>query len=181
MPVEIPQKEVQTEKVSLGTEKSAAEPVKPVSEPQPLPLKPEEKSMGAVAYLLVFGPLILFFRKESRFVQFHARQGTALFVLAVVFWFIPYLKYVLESLVLVGVVFGFWRANQGDYCKVPVVYELSQGNFKGAFQVFKNFGIYVINLTRKKKPVVKENQVEERSEPRNLPPKEKPSEPISKI
>lgn len=78
------------------------------------------KDLAAASYLWILSIIILLARRESSYVQFHARQGTFLFVLSVVFWLVPYVSY-LNILVLAAMVVGFITALNGEYYSMPLV------------------------------------------------------------
>lgn len=80
----------------------------------------KNKDLAAVGYLWILSVIILFAKRESAYVQFHARQGTFLFILSVIFWLVPYLFY-LNILVLAAMVVGFITALNGEYYSMPLV------------------------------------------------------------
>lgn len=81
----------------------------------------KNKDIAAASYIWIFSVIILFSRRESKFIRFHARQATVLFILSVLFWLIPYVAY-LNILVLAAMIVGFITAIQGEYYRLPVVF-----------------------------------------------------------
>lgn len=51
------------------------------------------KDIAAFSYIWIFSVLVLFSRKDSQFIQFHARQALILFIFSVLFYLIPILRY----------------------------------------------------------------------------------------
>lgn len=100
-----------------------------------VPLTPEEdiaknKDLAALSYLWILSLVVYWTRKDSPFAQFHARQGVTLFVLSVVFMFVPVVNKPLQLLVLVGCAFGFMNAAQGKRTDLPLVAAISRFDWK---------------------------------------------------
>jgi len=87
----------------------------------------ENKDLAAFSYVWVFSLLVLFTKKGSPFVRFHARQGTALFILSIIFWYVPGIWNLLELIVIFGMVWGFIHAAQGKWDEVPLIGHLVRG------------------------------------------------------
>ena len=86
----------------------------------------ENKLMAAISYLWIVSIIMLLIKKDSKFVQFHAKQGFILFIASIILWFIPVLGWILNLLVVVLVVVGFIKAFSGEYWKIPVVASLAE-------------------------------------------------------
>lgn len=87
------------------------------------------REVAALSYAWVLSVFVLVYRRDSAFVRFHARQGTALFVLSILFWMLPSLPArLLMVLVLAGCTAGFLAAAQGQWREIPIVYALSRGD-----------------------------------------------------
>lgn len=80
----------------------------------------QNKLAAAGSYFWCFSVIFLFARRDSAYVQFHAKQATLLFVLSVIFWLVPYL-YILNILVFAAMAVGFITAVQGEYYGIPVI------------------------------------------------------------
>ena len=78
----------------------------------------EGKVLGAISYLWIIGPIILLAEKKNEFVKFHARQGTALFLLSL----IPMLMMIIWIVNLYGII----TALQGKQTKIPIAYEIGE-------------------------------------------------------
>jgi uncharacterized membrane protein len=85
----------------------------------------DEKLLGALSYLWILSIVILLVKRDSAFVQFHARQGLVLCIASIIFWWIPVLGWFLNLIILVLVIIGFVQALNGAEWKMPVVSELS--------------------------------------------------------
>jgi fumarate reductase subunit D len=89
----------------------------------------DNKALAALSYawILCFIPLLK--KRDSKFVQFHAKQGMVLFILqmigSLVFWF-PLFGQLLFLGFLVLSVTGAIKAYGGDWWKMPYVYELGK-------------------------------------------------------
>ncbi|QQS59044.1 hypothetical protein IPN35_05675 [Candidatus Peregrinibacteria bacterium] len=95
-------------------------------------MPPEEKEgdvtnnsdVAGLCYFLVFAPLIYYRRKDSPFIQFHARQANVLFLVTIFFAILPGKLSWLLLLSLAMAVTGILQANMGKWWKMPIVAEL---------------------------------------------------------
>jgi uncharacterized membrane protein len=101
----------------------------------PLPGETEDKrdirlnkDIAAFSYVWVMSVIIYFSRRDSKFIQYHAKQGIVLFLLTIPTVFIPYLGRFLLLVLVGGMLLGFVNAAQGRYEDVPVVGDLAKGN-----------------------------------------------------
>lgn len=85
----------------------------------------DEKLLGALSYLWILSIVILLIKRDSPFVQFHAKQGLVLWVASIIFWFIPVLGWILNLIVLLLIIIGFVQALNGAEWKMPVVSEIA--------------------------------------------------------
>lgn len=77
--------------------------------------------LAALSYVWIVSLLMLLLKKDSAFVQFHAKQGFVLWVASLIFWFIPFVGWLLNVIVLVFVVVGFIQALSGVWWKAPYI------------------------------------------------------------
>lgn len=94
-----------------------------------------DKLMAALSYIWIISIIMLLTKKDSDFIQFHARQGFVLFAVSVVVWIISIplsavpLMFMLVNLVyvvlFVAIVVGFIKAYGGEKYKFPVVGDLA--------------------------------------------------------
>ncbi len=83
------------------------------------------KLMAALAYIWAFSLVMLLLKKDSPFVQFHARQGFVLFVISVIVMLIPFLWW-LQIAIVIFDIFGIWKAYQGEMWKAPLISQLAE-------------------------------------------------------
>lgn len=86
----------------------------------------DAKLFAALSYLWLLSVIILFVKKDNGFISYHAKQGTVLFIASLIFWFIPFLGWILNVAILVGVVVGFLKALSGEKFPLPVVSTLAE-------------------------------------------------------
>ena len=84
----------------------------------------ENRLLAAISYLWIISLIMLLIKKDSKFIQFHAKQGLVIFIVAVISWFflwIPVFGWLLNLAIIVLVVVGFIKAYSGEYYKMPVI------------------------------------------------------------
>jgi len=85
-------------------------------------INPSEKKIWAAAgYLWLLSLVVLAARKDNEYVKFHASQGALLFVVSIVFMFIPVLGWLLNVVVAVAAIVGIIKALQGEKWELPVI------------------------------------------------------------
>ncbi len=99
------------------------------------PVVDDERLFGALGYGWIFCIIPLFLKKDSIFVQFHAKQGLVMAILLTVFdftvgslvnWIAPGFGFFLK-IIYIGVLgYAAFSAYQGKYWKVPGVYKISR-------------------------------------------------------
>ncbi len=84
----------------------------------------DNKVMAAISYIWILCLIPLLTKKDSKFVQIHAKQGLALFIIEtvgiLVYW-IPLFGQLLWLLTAVVAIVGLVTALQGKYIEIPVV------------------------------------------------------------
>ena len=89
----------------------------------------DNKVLAAISYLWILCLVPLFLKRDSKFAQFHAKQGLVLFVLellgSLVFWF-PLFGQVLMLGLFVVAIFGAYKAINGEWYKIPYIYDFSK-------------------------------------------------------
>lgn len=90
----------------------------------------ENRDLAALSYAWVMSVFLLIAKKKSPFIHFHAKQGTVLFVMSLLFLMIPYANRVLELIVFAFMVWGFLAAAQGHWTELPFVGPLARGKFQ---------------------------------------------------
>ena len=85
------------------------------------------KEVAAFSYIWIMSLVVLAARRDSKFAQFHAKQGLVLFLLSIPVWLIPIFGHFITIILVAGMVFGFINAAQGKYADVPFAGPLSRG------------------------------------------------------
>ena len=117
--------------------------------PPPPPTEPTEQKpnnagdvnvlMAILSYFWIFALIPLFVEKEDEFIQFHAKQGTTLFLVEIVLSvvlsilsFVPILGCILavgEMLLFLGLfifhIILMVKASKGEWYQIPHIYEWS--------------------------------------------------------
>ncbi len=88
------------------------------------------KDIAAFSYVWIMSVIIYIARKDSRFIQYHSKQGIVLFLLTIPAAMIPLIGNILVLLIAGGMVLGFLHAAQGKYEDVPIAGDLAKGNLK---------------------------------------------------
>ncbi|MBN1258377.1 hypothetical protein JXA05_01330 [Candidatus Peregrinibacteria bacterium] len=117
-----------------------------------LEITPEDirknKDLAALSYVWVFSFIILLARRESPYIQYHAKQGSILFAFSLLFW--PYAPFRYgEYVVLALCVFGFIQAAMGNVYPLPVIGDLAEGkvhrnSFGKMWHVLKHTAIRLV-------------------------------------
>lgn len=87
----------------------------------------ENKLMAVLAYLgiLVLVPLLT--KKDSSFVQFHAKQGLVLFIAEIIVWWIPFVGwFFLGPVISIVALIGLIMAAMGRQWKIPVIWSIAE-------------------------------------------------------
>ncbi|MBU1165164.1 hypothetical protein KKA15_06435 [Patescibacteria group bacterium] len=85
----------------------------------------QDKTWGAISYVWVLSVLVIAMKKDSKFAQFHAKQGLILFV-AEVFWWVPIFGWILGTVAFVLAIVGIIKALNGEWWEIPVVGSLAK-------------------------------------------------------
>ena len=91
------------------------------------------RDVAALSYVWILSVIIFFVRRDSAFAQFHARQAMVLFVLSILFWFLPFVGRFLDLLILGLCALGFLSAAQGQWRELPLVGPLLRWDLHGAW------------------------------------------------
>ena len=87
------------------------------------------KNVATLSYVGILCLVPLLMKRKSKFAQFHAKQGLVLFIIevlgSVVFW-IPFVGWLLALSVLVVAILGILKTLNGEWWKIPYIYELSK-------------------------------------------------------
>lgn len=83
----------------------------------------EQKFWAAAGYLWIISLVVLAARKNEEFIRFHANQGLLLFVLSVIFVFIPIVGWFLNVIVAIAAITGIVKALNGEKWPLPLLAE----------------------------------------------------------
>ncbi len=107
----------------------------------------KNKDLAALSYLWLFSIVILLARRDSPFIQLHARQGVVLFVLSILLWPFEIAHYA-EFVILAFMILGFIEAALGRAYRIPVISLIAEGklrrhHFKKAWHITKHTAIKI--------------------------------------
>lgn len=89
----------------------------------------ENKVIAALSYLGILVLIPLLAKKDSKFAQFHAKQGVVLLIAFVVGWtifWIPVIGWLLWLAVVLADVVALIKTLSGEYWEIPVVGNLAK-------------------------------------------------------
>src|SRR3990167_9470086 len=84
----------------------------------------DNRVLSAIGYVWILCLAPLFLKRNSRYAQFHAKQGLVLFILEVIGWlifWIPLIGWVLFIYVIIMAVMGIMNSLQGNWWEMPVL------------------------------------------------------------
>lgn len=81
----------------------------------------ENKVLAAISYIWLVSLIVLLVKKDSKFAQFHAKQGLVLAILSIIFAFIPFVGWILNLVIFVAAIIGIIQAASGKYWKLPLL------------------------------------------------------------
>ncbi|MFA6392025.1 MAG: DUF4870 domain-containing protein [Patescibacteria group bacterium] len=84
----------------------------------------ENKLIAAIGYIWILCLIPLLLKKDSKFAQFHGKQGLVLFIIDIVGWlvfWIPVIGWLFGVLILALSIIGFIKAISGEYWEMPVI------------------------------------------------------------
>lgn len=87
------------------------------------------KTMAALSYVWILCLVPLLGKKNSKFAQFHAKQGLVLFaveIVASILTWIPVLGWLLGLGLLIVAIMAIIKALNGDWWEIPYVYDWSK-------------------------------------------------------
>jgi len=87
------------------------------------------RDVAAFSYFLVLSPVLLYTKRRSPYVQFHARQATLLFVLAILFALLPPPFHLVNLLIMAIALTGFIQANMGVSWRIPLISNILESGF----------------------------------------------------
>jgi len=85
----------------------------------------DNKVIAAFSYIWILFLIPLLLKKESKFCQFHAKQGLVLFIFSLVAWF-PLFGWLIGLAIVIFSVIGIIKALAGERWEAPLIYDLSK-------------------------------------------------------
>jgi uncharacterized membrane protein len=98
----------------------------PTNESKSTSVSQDEKLMGAFSYLWVLSLIILVIKRESEYVKFHARQGFVLFIISIIFLWIPGLNVIVGIAYVLASIYGIYNAMMGQKRELPLIGRFAQ-------------------------------------------------------
>lgn len=90
----------------------------------------QNKIWAILAYLGILCLIPLLMKKDSKFAQFHAKQGLVLFIISLPVGFVPIIGGLAGYLLLLAIsivsLVGIIKVLQGKYWKIPVIGEYAE-------------------------------------------------------
>jgi uncharacterized membrane protein len=83
------------------------------------------KTVAALSYVWILCLVPLLTKRDSEYVQFHAKQGLVLFIASFLCWF-PIIGWLLSIVILVLSVMGVLKTLSGEWWEAPVIFEWSK-------------------------------------------------------
>ena len=88
----------------------------------------ENKVLAALSYVWILFLIPLLLKRNSKFAQFHAKQGLVLFIgeiIAVFVGWFPVIGWLFWLIVIIFAIIGFVQALTGKYYRLPIVADLA--------------------------------------------------------
>lgn len=89
----------------------------------------ENKTVAALSYAWILCLVPLLGKRDSKFAQFHAKQGLILFgieLVASMFVWFPFFGQLFMLMLIVVAVMGIIKALNGEWWEIPYIYEWSK-------------------------------------------------------
>ena len=102
--------------------------------------------VAAFSWTLIFAPVLIFLRRDSRFIQFHARQAMVLFLISGIIFSLPSPLSNLNIFSLAAAAIGFLNANLGKWYRAPLIYDLSEKGFSSPREIFAEISQLFLNF-----------------------------------
>jgi len=83
------------------------------------------KVVAALSYIWILFLIPMLLKKDSKFCQFHAKQGLILFLFSFVTWF-PIIGWLVGLAIIIVSVAGIVKTLAGEQWEIPFVYDLSK-------------------------------------------------------
>jgi fumarate reductase subunit D len=85
----------------------------------------ENKYTAVLSYVWILFLIPLLTKKDSKFCQFHAKQGLIIFIISLISWF-PFFGWIVGIAVIIVSVIAILKVLSGEYWKIPYVSEWAE-------------------------------------------------------
>jgi len=85
----------------------------------------DNKVVAALSYIWLLFLIPMLLKKDSKFCQFHAKQGLILFLFSLIAWF-PIIGWLVGLAIIIISVMGIVKTLAGESWEVPFIYDLSK-------------------------------------------------------
>ncbi|MFA6511661.1 MAG: DUF4870 domain-containing protein [Patescibacteria group bacterium] len=89
----------------------------------------ENRVIAALSYVGILFLLPMLLKRDSKFAQFHAKQGLVLFIgwlIAIFVWWIFVIGWLYSMALLIFCIIGFVQAFTGKFYRLPLIADLSE-------------------------------------------------------
>lgn len=83
------------------------------------------KNITVLSYVWILCLVPLLSKRDSKFAQFHAKQGLILFIASFLSWF-PIIGQLIMLIIIVVSIMGILKTLNGEWWKIPFIYEWSK-------------------------------------------------------
>lgn len=83
------------------------------------------KVVAGLSYIWILFLLPMLLKRDSKYCQFHAKQGLILFILSFLTW-IPFFGWLLGLAIIIVSVIGIVKTLAGEWWKIPYIYQWSE-------------------------------------------------------
>ena len=85
----------------------------------------ENKTVAALSYVWILFLIPLLLKRDSKYCQFHAKQGLVLFVISLIAWF-PLFGWLIGLALIAVSVISLVKTLAGEWWKIPYLYDWSK-------------------------------------------------------
>jgi uncharacterized membrane protein len=130
----------------------------------------ENKDIAAFSYLWIMSVIVYFARgKRSPFIAYHSKQAIVIFILSLIFAFVPVISRLLELFILGLMVWGFMNAVQGKRKDIPIIGPLSRREI-GPVEAIKQVAAIFQGWWAKLKPFIQKPTTKSEPPKTDTPP-----------
>jgi len=86
----------------------------------------ENKYIAILSYVWILCLVPLLLKRDSEFVQFHAKQGLVLFLAEIILVWVPLIGWALNLVLFVVSIIGIFKVLQGEYWKIPYAQDVAK-------------------------------------------------------